>query len=140
MRRTAAAALAALALPLAAQTVSYDCEGAVSTENLFDGGPLRSSRERWLIIANAEAGYVKRAPELAAGCLQKTVEVCGCDQSPDAISCRSLGLTREGLEVGMDFSIDRSTNRMKLSGRRYDPKSGSVIETRGELACEPGRP
>lgn len=139
MKRTAAAALAALALPLAAQTVSYDCEGVVSTENLFDRGPVASSRERWRIVANPDAGYVKRAPELAAGCVQPTVEVCGCEQSADAISCRSLGITRDGVEVGMDFSIDRSANRMKLAGRRYDPKSGSVIETRGELACTAGQ-
>lgn len=138
MMRWVVAALAMLALPLAAQTVSYDCEGVVSTENLFDGGPQQSSRERWRIVANPEAGYVKRAPELAAGCLQPAVEVCGCEQAPNVISCRSLGLTREGVEVGMDFSIDRNANRMKLAGRRYDPKSGSVIETRGELACEPG--
>ncbi len=140
MMRWVVAALAMLALPLAAQTVGYDCEGVVSTENLFDGGPVQSSREHWHIVANPEAGYVKRAPELAAGCLQPTVEVCGCEQAPNVISCRSLGLTREGVEVGMDFSIDRNANRMKLAGRRYDPKSGSVIETRGELACEPGRP
>ena len=138
MKRLAAAALAAFALPLAAQTVSYDCRGTVRTENLFDGGVVTQEERRWRIVANPEAGYVKRDPELATGCVQPTVEVCGCEQSSDTIACRSLGISSGGVELATDFRIDRKDNRMKLTGRRYDPRSGTVIETNGELECRAG--
>ncbi len=136
MRRALAAVLAwSAAWPLAAQTLRFDCAGAVRTEDVFDGGAATGGERQWQIVANFEGGYVRRAPELASGCLEPTVEVCGCELASAAIRCRSLGISAQGVEVGMDFSIDRSNGRMTVAGRRFDPKSGTVIETSGRLAC-----
>ncbi len=136
MRRWLAAALAvSFTLPLAAQTVRFDCAGMVRTEDVFDGGASGSAERRWQIVASFEGGYVKRAPELAAGCVEATVEVCGCELSSTAIRCRSLGISRDGVEVGMDFGIDRRSGRMTVAGRRFDPRAATVIETSGQLAC-----
>ncbi len=136
MRTLAAALMLSVALPLAAQPVSFDCAGQVSTEDLFDGGGRGTSERRWHLIASVEGGYVRRAPELAAGCMEATVEVCGCEITSAAIRCRSLGISRDGVEVSMDFSIDRHSGRMTLAGRRFDPRSGTVIESNGLLACK----
>ncbi len=131
----AGALSAAAALPLAAQTLQFDCSGSVRVEDVFDGGGVSGGERQWQILANFEGGYVRRAPELASGCLEPTVEVCGCELASAAIRCRSLGISPQGVEVGMDFSIDRSNGRMNVSGRRFDPRSGTVIETSGQLAC-----
>ena len=122
--------------PLAAQTVRFDCAGQVSTEDLFDGGGRGSSDRQWQLIASLEGGYVRRPPELAAGCMEATVEICGCELAAPTIRCRSLGFSREGVEVAMDFTIDRHSGRMTVAGRRFDPRSSSVIETHGLLACK----
>lgn len=129
----------ATAAPLAAQTWVFDCRGPVKTENVFDGGPATERERHWRIIANDEAGYVKRDPELAPGCIERQVEICGCESGTDMIRCRSLGITPRGEEVGMDFSIDRLTGRMSLAGRRFDPATGNVIDTSGQLACTMSR-
>lgn len=137
MKHWLVAALAlSCALPLAAQTVRFDCAGQVSIEDLFDGGGRGSSDRQWQIIASLDGGYVRRAPELAAGCMEATVEICGCELAPAAIRCRSLGFSREGVEVVMDFTIDRHSGRMTVAGRRFDPRAGTVIETNGLLACK----
>lgn len=133
------AMLSAASAPLAAQTWVFDCHGPVKTENVFDGGPVSERERRWRITVNDEAGYVKRDPELAAGCIERNVEICGCEPGADMIRCRSLGITPQGEEVGMDFSIDRVTGKMILSGRRYDPATGHMIDTRGQLACAMSR-
>ena len=117
-----------------AQTLRFECRGIVKTENVFDGGSDVRERQ-WTLIANHEAGYVKRDPELAAGCVERKVEVCGCDLGPQVIRCRSLGITPQGVEVGTDFSIDRNAQQLKLAGRRFEPASGKLIETTGVLQC-----
>lgn len=136
MIRVLVAALAASAvMPLMAQTLTFDCAGTVRTQDVFDGGAASSSERQWRIVASTDGGYVRRAPELAAGCLEPTVEICGCEPSSTSIVCRSLGLSSQGVEVVMDFSIDRSSGKMTIAGRRFDPRSGSVMETSGVLVC-----
>ena len=133
-RRLFAASLAVMMVQASAQTVRFECRGVVKADDVFDG--RSSSHERqWTIIANFDAGYVKRDPELAAGCVERKVEVCGCELGAQAISCRSLGVTPQGIEVGMDFSIDRSAGQLKLAGRRFEPASGNLTETAGVLSC-----
>lgn len=136
MMRALAVALALFcALPLAAQTVRFDCAGTVRTEDVFDGGASQSAEKQWQIVASFEGGFVRRPPELAAGCVEATVEVCGCELSSSAIRCRSLGISRDSVEVVMDFGIDRRSGKMTVAGRRFDPRSGTVVETSGELVC-----
>ncbi len=135
MRALAAALALSAALPLAAQTLQFECTGTVRTEDVFDGGGVSEVRSDWQVVANIEGGYVRRPPALASGCLEPTVEICGCELAAAAIRCRSLGISPQGVEVGMDFSIERSNGRMTVSGRRFDPRSGTVIETSGQLAC-----
>lgn len=135
MRVLAAALAASAAIPLAAQTLVFDCTGTVRIEDVFDGGAPSSSERQWRIIASLDGSYVRRAPELAAGCLEPTVEICGCEPSSAAVVCRSLGISSQGVEVMMDFSIDRGRRQMLVAGRRFDPRSGSVTETRGVLVC-----
>lgn len=134
-----AAALLVAAAPLAAQTWTFDCHGTAKTENVFDGSPATERERRWRLVVNDEAGYVKRDPELAPGCVERKVEVCGCELGKEAIRCRSLGISPQGEEVGMDFSIDRVTGRMSLSGRRFDPATGNMVDTSGQLACRISR-
>lgn len=136
MRQWPALVLALVCAPLAAQTWTYACQGTVRTESIFETGTASERERSWLIVANETAGYVKRDPEIAAGCVEPVVEICGCELGADLIRCRSLGISPAGDEIGMDFSIDRQARRMQLSGRHYDPKSGQVIETSGRLACE----
>ncbi len=135
MRQWLALALATAAVPLAAQSWEFDCRGTVRSDSVFEAGAASERERRWIIVASDTAGYVKRDPEIAAGCVQPTVEVCGCELGADLIRCRSLGMTPAGEEAGMDFSIDRRSGAMRLSGRRYDPRSGKVVETTGLLAC-----
>ena len=128
------AIIAMTTLQASAQALRFECRGIVKTENVFDGGGEARERQ-WTLIANHDAGYVKRDPELAAGCVERKVEVCGCDLGSQTIRCRSLGITPQGVEVGMDFSIDRHAQQLKLAGRRFDPASGDVTETTGVLQC-----
>ena len=134
----ALAALCALvaAEPAAAQARHYDCSGQLKVEDLFDGTRPELSRHQWRITVNTEAGYVKRPPELAAGCVEKKVEICGCEQGDDVVVCRSLGIAPDGTEVAMDFTLDRRALVLRASGRRHQPKSGQMIETTGEFACQ----
>ncbi len=134
-----AALLVGIVTQTPAQSLLYECRGIVSTENIFDGGNSEQRERQWRIITNYDAGYVKRDPELAAGCVERTVEVCGCELGPQMIRCRSLGLSPQGVEVAMDFSIDRATKRLKLTGRRVEPASGQVTETAGMLDCTESR-
>ena len=136
-------ALCALALsalvwpaPSLAQARHFDCSGQLKRENPFDGSPSDLLQRQWRITLNAEAGYVKRPPELAAGCLEKQVEICGCEQADNAVRCRSMGIATDGTEITMDFTLDRRTLVLRASGNRHHPKSGHLIETAGEFACE----
>lgn len=124
------------AAPVAAQAQVFDCQGAVRTESIFEAGAASTRERRWTIVVSDRADYVKRPPEIAAGCVEPTIEVCGCKLGTELVRCRSLGISAAGVEVGMDFSIDRRSRQMTLSGRRYDPASGQLIETSGELACD----
>ncbi len=119
-----------------AQARHVDCSGQLKVENLFDGSPPERQQRQWRISANPEAGYVKRPPELAAGCLEKKVEICGCEQGEDAVRCRSLGIAPDGTEITMDFTLDWRTLVLRASGSRHQPKSGQMIETTGEFACQ----
>lgn len=122
--------------PAIAQARHVDCSGQLTVENLFDGSPPERQQRRWRISVNPEAGYVKRPPELAAGCLEKKVEICGCEQGEDAVRCRSLGIAPDGTEITMDFTLDWRTLVLRASGSRHQPKSGQMIETTGEFACQ----
>ncbi len=122
--------------PAVAQARHVDCSGQLKVENLFDGSPPEKQQRQWRISVNPEAGYVKRPPELAAGCLEKKVEICGCEQGEDAVRCRSLGIAPDGTEITMDFTLDWRTLVLRASGSRHQPKSGQMIETTGEFACQ----
>ena len=122
--------------PAIAQARHVDCSGQLTVENLFDGSPPAMQQRQWRISVNPEAGYVKRPPELAAGCLEKKVEICGCEQGEDAVRCRSLGIAPDGTEIAMDFTLDWRTLLLRASGSRHQPKTGNMIETTGEFACQ----
>lgn len=130
--------LAALACaePAPAQARHFDCSGQLKIENLFDGSRPEFQQRQWRITVNSEAGYVKRPPELASGCLEKKVEICGCEQGDDVVRCRSMGMAPDGTEIAMDFALDRRTLVLRASGNRHHPKSGHMIETSGEFACQ----
>ncbi len=130
--------LAALASTSAAHAEAWhvDCSGKLKVENLFDGSQPVFQQHRLRITVNSEAGYVKRPPELATGCLEKKVEICGCEQGEELVRCRSLGVAPDGTEIAMDFSLDRRTLRLRAEGRRHQPKSGDMTETSGELVCQ----
>lgn len=119
-----------------AQTRHFDCSGQMKVENLFDGTRPEFQQRQWRITVNPEAGYVKRPPELASGCLEKKVEICGCEQGEDIVRCRSMGIANDGTEITMDFALDRRTLMLRASGTRHHPKSGQMIETTGEFACQ----
>ncbi len=122
-------------VPVMAQARHVDCSGQLKVENLFDGIPPETQQRQWRISVNPEAGYVKRPPELAAGCLEKKVEICGCEQGEEAVRCRSLGIAPDGTEITMDFTLDWRTLVLRASGSRHQPKSGQMTETTGEFAC-----
>lgn len=124
------------AAPAMAQVSHFDCSGPLKVENPFDGSQPQRQQRQWRISVNPEAGYVKRPPELAAGCLEKKVEICGCEQGEDAVRCRSMGIAPDGTEITMDFTLDRRTLVLRASGNRHHPKSGHLIETTGEFACQ----
>lgn len=119
-----------------AQARHVDCSGQLKVENVFDGSPPVMQQRQWRISVNPEAGYVKRPPELAAGCLEKKVEICGCEQGEDAVRCRSLGIAPDGTEITMDFTLDWRTLLLRASGSRHQPKTGDMTETTGEFACQ----
>ncbi len=129
-------AVLAWTAPAQAQARHYDCSGQLKVENLFDGSRPEFRSQHWRISVNPVAGYVKRPPELAAGCLEKKVEICGCELGDDLVRCRSLGITPDGNEIAMDFTLDRRALVLRASGNRHHPKSGNTIETSGEFACQ----
>ena len=136
------ASLAFLALlwvmPVAAETgvMHYACNGIIQSENIFAAGSAVSQSRHYDILVNFDHHYVKRAQELAAGCMTRQIEICSCDLGAELIACHSLGSNpRSGQEVAADFTIDRSNGRMQFSGRRADPESGLLIETQGQLSC-----
>ncbi len=137
---TAISMLVLLALswstPAMAQARHVECSGQLKVENLFDGSPPVMQPRQWHISVNPEAGYVKRPPELAAGCLEKKVEICGCEQGEEAVRCRSLGIAPDGTEITMDFTLDWRALVLRASGSRHQPKTGNMIETTGEFACQ----
>ena len=116
--------------------LNYACQGMVDSDNIFESGSIDRSEKHYLIKVSFDAGYVRRAPELAAGCLSKKIEICTCDLTPDQIACRSFGMNPGGQETVMDFTIERRTNLMHIKGRLSNPQSGQVIETRGTLSCK----
>lgn len=117
-------------------TMHYDCSGQLHTEDLADGGATTLRDGRWRISVNPEAGYVKRPPELAAGCVEQRVEICGCEIAEDKLRCRSLGFTPDGIEIAMDFTLDRAALLLRAEGRRQHARSGLLIETSARLSCE----
>ncbi len=123
-----------------AQAKHFDCSGPLKVENLFDGSKPEFGQRQWRITVNPEAGYVKRPPELASGCLEKKVEICGCEQGEDVVRCRSMGIAADGTEITMDFSLDRRGLVLRVSGARHHPRSGQMIETTGEFACQAAAP
>jgi hypothetical protein len=135
MRVLALVALLSTALAQA-QTWHVECHGQLTVEDLFDGERPEFLRRQWRITVNPEAGYVKRPPELAAGCVEKKVEICGCEQSDLAVRCRSMGIAPDGTEIAMDFTLDRHSGVLRATGRRHHPASGKMIETTGEFACQ----
>ncbi len=118
------------------QTVHYDCSGQLRTEDLAEGGATTRRDGRWRISVNPDAAYVKRPPELAAGCLEQRVEICGCEIAEDKLRCRSLGITPDGTEIAMDFTLDRAALVLRADGRRQHARSGLLIETSATLRCE----
>ena len=132
-------AVTVLALPILAGAengvVTYACGGTVDSDNIFESGNISRSEKQDRIKVSFDAGYVRRAPELASGCLSKKIEICTCDLTPDQIACRSFGMNPGGQETVMDFTIERRTNLKHIKGRLSNPQSGQVIETRGTLSC-----
>lgn len=119
-----------------AQVFDYLCEGPVRTDNVFEPHGVTTAHQRFRVTASVTAGYVKRDPALAAGCFAGRTEVCACDPpSPDLITCRSLGFTRDGTEVSMDFTLQPGDRALQLTGRQFNARSGTLIETSGRLAC-----
>jgi hypothetical protein len=133
-------AVSVLALPIRAVAesgvVTYACGGMVDLDNIFESERSTRSEKQYRIKVSFDAGYVRRAPELASGCLSKKIEICTCELTPDQIACRSFGMNPGGQETVMDFTIERRMNRMHIKGRLSNPQSGQVIETRGTLACQ----
>ena len=122
--------------PSSAQVVDYLCEGALRTDKVFEADGTRSVTERFRITANIAAGYVKRDPALAAGCFAGRTEVCACEPpSAEKIICRSLGFRADGTEVSLDFTLRPSNRLLIVSGKEFNARSGTLIETQGELTC-----
>ena len=131
-----ALALTALVSTALAQAQAWhvDCHGQLTVEDLFDGEQPERLQRQWRISVNPEAGYVKRPPELAAGCLEKKVEICGCEQSESAVRCRSMGIASDGTEIAMDFTLDRRSGVLQATGRRHHPASGKMLAPTGAFA------
>ncbi len=122
-------------MPSHAQVIDYDCSGELRTENVFEPDGAKRHTHRFVITASDQAGYVRRDPALATGCFAPRIEVCACDLGRERIQCRSLGLQDDGIEIGLDFSIDRQHRTLHIQGRRFDARKGVLIETRGEFIC-----
>jgi hypothetical protein len=80
--------------------------------------------------------YVKRDPALAAGCFAGRTEICACEPpGPEMLVCRSLGFREDGTEISLDFTLRPSDQMLKITGRQFNARSGTLIETSGQLAC-----
>lgn len=135
------AAIVAMALhcgALHAQVIDYLCEGEVRTDAVFEANGVNVVKQQFRITANLAAGYVKRDPMLAAGCFAGRTEVCACEPpTTESIVCRSLGFRADGTEVSLDFTLRHNDQVLTLVGRQFNARSGSLIETQGQLACTP---
>lgn len=125
-------------LPAMAQVLDYVCEGVVRTDNVFDAQAVTAERQRFRVTANVVAGYVKRDPGLATGCFAGRTEVCACEPpSVNLILCRSLGFRADGTEVSLDFILRPADSKLQLSGKQFNGRSGTLVETSGSLDCVP---
>ena len=121
---------------LSAQVMDYVCEGEIRTDKVFETDGVRSASKRFRITANIAAGYVKRDPALAAGCFAGRTEVCACEPpSAEKIVCRSLGFRADGTEVSLDFTLTQSDRILKLAGKEFNTRLGTLIEMQGDLTC-----
>lgn len=132
-------ALMAIAMtsgPLSAQVLDYVCEGELRTDKVFELDGVSFANQRFRVTANIAAGYVKRDPALAAGCFAGRTEVCACEPPlAEKIICRSLGFRADGTEVSLDFTLRSNERILNVMGREFNARSGTLIETQGELAC-----
>lgn len=118
------------------QVLDYLCEGEIRTDRVFEPDGVGVENQRFRVTANMNAGYVKRDRALAAGCFAGRTEVCACEPpSPEKIICRSLGFRADGTEVSLDFTLRPSNGILIVSGREFNARLGSLIETQGELTC-----
>ena len=119
-----------------AQVLDYVCEGQIRTDSVFEPDGVRVANQRFRVTANITAGYVKRDPALAAGCFAGRTEVCACEPpSAEKIICRSLGFRADGTEVSLDFTLRPSNRLLIVSGKEFNARLGTLIETQGELTC-----
>lgn len=137
--RVIVAMLALMPVLASAQSgaVAYVCSGSLASENIFEAGSATNLTKQYSVTVHAEAGYVKRDQELAAGCMAKQIEICSCNLGQDLIHCRSLGLNRNGQEISADFKLQRQTGVLNFNARSFDPAAGKLIETQGTLTCIP---
>ena len=63
--------------------VTYICTGSIKSENIFEAGSVKNIVRHHKVTVNAEAGYVKRDQELAAGCMAEQIEICSCNFSTE---------------------------------------------------------
>lgn len=121
---------------LSAQLLDYVCEGEVRTDRVFETNGMSVANQRFRIIANLSAAYVKRDPALAAGCFAGRTEVCACEPpTAEMIVCRSFGFRPDGTEVSLDFTLRHSEQLLRLNGREFNARSGLLVETQAQLAC-----
>jgi hypothetical protein len=119
-----------------AQVLDYVCEGELRTDKVFEPDGVQSRTERFRVIANIAAGFVKRDPALAAGCFAGRTEVCACEPpSAEKIVCRSLGFRADGTEVSLDFVLIPSENTLNVTGKEFNARLGALIEINGQLVC-----
>lgn len=119
-----------------AQALDYVCEGEIRSDRVFEPDGVRVANQRFRVTANVTAGYVKRDPALAAGCFAGRTEVCACEPpSDEKIICRSLGFRADGTEVSLDFTLRPSNRLLIVSGKEFNARLGTLIETQGELTC-----
>ena len=119
-----------------AQVLDYVCEGEIRTDKVFEPEGVRAENQRFRVTANVNAGYVKRDPALAAGCFAGRTEVCACEPpNAEKIICRSLGFRADGTEVSLDFTLRPGNRLLIVSGKEFNARLGTLIETQGELTC-----
>lgn len=136
MRRALFAAMMLVSGLACGQVLDFVCEGEVLTDAVFETHGTSLATQRFRITANLSAGYVKRDPALAAGCFAGRTEVCACEPpGPDIVVCRSLGFREDGTEVSLDFTLRPGDQMLKITGRQFNARSGTLIETSGQLAC-----